>query len=134
MEPRSWRLLSLMCSSSESSDAMSVHVAGVTALGEEVGEPGPGVVGGMAAVRHGDVDERGMDVPGHVVGVAADVQVRAFLQPGVELPALLAQAVLHVDLLRGVAREGEVEAVQPAALQGVLPLDLVEEVAGEVAV
>src|SRR5690348_4298910 len=100
MEPRNWRLLSLMCSSSESSDAMSVHVAGVAALGEEVGEPGPGVVGGVAAVRHGDVDERGMDVPGHVVGVAADVQVRAFLQPGVEFPALLAQAVLDVGFSR----------------------------------
>src|SRR5690606_34420473 len=63
---------------------------------------------------------------------AADVEVRARLQPVVDLAAALAQALLDVDLLRLVAREREVQAVQFAVAQRFLPLGLVEEAGIEV--
>jgi len=58
--------------------------------------------------------------------------VRARLQPVIDLAAALAQAVLHVQLVRLVARERQVQAVELAAPERVLPFALVEEAAVEV--
>ena len=69
-----------------------------------------------------------MDVLGHRLLVAADVEVRAVLEPGVELGAALPHAVLDVDLLRLIARERDVDPAQHAVLQERLPVELVEEV------
>ena len=46
---------------------------------------------------------------------------------------MLPQAVLHIDFLRLVAREGDVETEERAGLEVLLPFELVEEVEGEVA-
>lgn len=69
-----------------------------------------------------------MHVLRHARGIAADVEMRAVFQPRVQFARLFAQAVLHVDLAGLIAREREVEAMQRAALECVLPLDLVEEI------
>ena len=60
--------------------------------------------------------------------------MRAAFEPVVDLAAVFAQPVLHVDLVGLVAREGEVEAVQFAALERLLPFELIEEVAAAVRV
>src|SRR5690606_14609985 len=65
--------------------------------------------------------------------VAADIEVRALLQPGMDVARLLAEAVLDVELLRAVAREGDVHPCQRAVGQPLLPFGLVEEVAAEMA-
>jgi hypothetical protein len=75
----------------------------------EVLDVGLGGFAGFRAVFFDDGDERLVDVVGHADGIAADVEVGAFLQPGVEFRAVLDHAVLDVDLLRLVARERDVE-------------------------
>ena len=79
-------------------------------------------------------DQRGAHVLRHRLGVAADVEARAALQPVDDLAPPLAQPVLDVDLLGRVAREGEVEPRQRAVGEGVLPFELVEEIVREAAV
>ena len=54
----------------------------------------------VAAVLLRDLDHRLLDIACHALGVAADVEVRAALQPGPQLGALGAHAVLHVGLRR----------------------------------
>ena len=51
------------------------------------------------------------------------------MQVGARFP----QPLLHVDLLRLVAREGDVDARQRAVCEVLLPFELIEEVVGEVA-
>ena len=72
-----------------------------------------------------------MHVGRHRVDAAADVEVGPFLQPAVQLAALLQHAVLHVDLGALVARKGHVQARQHAQLQPAEPFDLVEEIGAE---
>ena len=74
-----------------------------------------------------------MDVGRHVRGIAADVEPRPLLEPGIDIAALPAQPLLHIGLWRGVAREGEIEPAQDAVLQQLLPFNLIEEVAAEIA-
>lgn len=78
-----------------------------------------------------DVEQRGVHVLAHAGG-AAHIHVRAALQPGMDLGATRAQAVLHVELFGLVARERQVQRVQLAALQGQLPFGLVQEIGIEV--
>src|SRR5690349_20710236 len=68
-----------------------------------------------------------------MIGIAADVNMGALFQPGIDFLSLLAEAILHIDLLGLVAGESHVEAGQHTLLQPVLPLGLVEEVVPEVA-
>ena len=70
------------------------------------------------------------DVLGHAGGVAADVEVGAALEPGVELGGVLLHAVLDVDLVGLVAGEGGVEAGEEAVLVHGEELVFVEEVEG----
>lgn len=82
---------------------------------------------------HDDVDQRRIHVGRHLLGVAADVEVRAVLEPCIQVLADAAQAVLHV--LAGntaVARKREVAAAQHTALHRILPFRLVQEFALEV--
>ncbi len=78
-----------------------------------------------------DFAQRGVDIGGHARGITADVEVRAVLDPVVEFATAPAQRVLDVDLLGLVAREREVEPLQRAGLERLLPLELVEKVAAE---
>ena len=74
-----------------------------------------------------------MDIGRHVGAVAADVDAGPVFEPGVDLPGPAADPVLHVDLLARIAREGEVELVEHAVAEQVLPLELVEEIGAEIA-
>ena len=71
-----------------------------------------------------------MDVGGHPVRIAADVEVGTFLKPGVEFRAFLDHLVLDIDLFRLVAGKGEVELGKLAVFQEILPLKLIEEIIG----
>src|SRR3712207_2358956 len=94
----------------------SVHVALVAALTPEVGDVGRGVLRRAPAYLGDDPVQRGVDVPRHALLVAADVEVRAVLQPGEQVAAALPHPVLDVDLLRLVAREGDVDPGERAVL------------------
>ena len=73
--------------------------------------------------------EGDVDVLGHARGVAADVEVRAGLEPGVEFDRVLEHAVLDVHLFRLVAGEGDVEPREIAGGLQFAQLILVEKVA-----
>src|SRR5690606_23176526 len=109
----------------------SVDVAGVAPFGLQRGEVLGGRLAVAAVVRGHHVQQRRVHVLAHGDG-AADVEVRTALQPVVDLGATLAQSVLDVDLAWLVTGEGQVEAMQLLALQGLLPLDLVKESGVEV--
>ena len=79
-------------------------------------------------MRRDDLDERALDVLGHALGVAADVEMRAFGEPAPQLRPDLAHAVLDVDFLVAVARPGEGEPGQEPRLLHGGELVLVEEV------
>src|SRR5690606_14679830 len=71
---------------------------------------------GPPAGRPDDRQQLPFDVGRHPLLVAADEQLGAVLEPGPDVARLLAHAVLHVDLLRLIAREGEVQAQEAVAL------------------
>ena len=64
-----------------------------------------------ASALSDDLAEDITDLPGHVRGVAADVEVCFLAQQVVDKGGLLLHQVLHVNFFRRVAREG-VEDVQ----------------------
>src|SRR6185369_9562921 len=55
------------------------------------------------------------------------------LEPAIERPGLLAHAMLHIHLLRAIAREGDVQSRQDTTLALAQPFELIEEIAAEVA-
>src|SRR5262245_17552018 len=59
-----------------------------------------------AVLRH-DIDQRGLDILCHALGVAADIEVRAVGDPTPQIAANLAHTILHVDLLIAIARPRE---------------------------
>src|SRR5262249_26963768 len=89
-----------------------IDVALVAAFATEVGKPGLGGGPVHLAVLGDQEDQRGIDVLGHALGVAADIDVRPALQPRPQPRRVFAHAMLDVDLVRLVAREGEVKPRQ----------------------
>src|SRR5258708_4428688 len=72
-------------------------------------------------------------VAGHRFPIAAHVEMRTVLGRAIQLTRLLEHAVLDISLVRAIAREGDIEPSEDAILQPLLPLELVEEVAAEIA-
>src|SRR3569623_806620 len=83
------------------------------------------------AMRLADARECGMNVGGHMRGIAADITQRAFFKPGVNIATLLAQTILHIDLVGAVARERDINAAERAALEQRLPFDLIKKIAAK---
>src|SRR5690606_4162845 len=86
-----------------------------------------------AALLLDDGEKGTMDVGRKPCAVAADIEVSAFLKPGVEVARLVHQPVLDIGLRSAVAREGHIHARQDAVLEKALPFRLIEEVAIEIA-
>ena len=107
-----------------------VNVAEVALLLLELGEEFLGVFGTAAAVGGDCLKECGFDVGGHAFGVAADVEVRAPVEPAPELGGVFADALLDVDFFLLIAGEGEVEALEGAVLHPGEELVAIEEVLG----
>src|SRR3981081_3907171 len=63
-----------------------------------------GLVGRTCTELRDDIDQRAFDIFRHPLGVAADINVRAFGQPRPQFAADLAHAVLHIEFLVAVAR------------------------------
>ena len=59
--------------------------------------------------------------------------MRALFQPGVDVARLFFHSVLNIEFGGAVARECGVEAGEDPVLQPLLPFDLVEEVAAQIA-
>ena len=81
-----------------------------------------------------DLDQRLVHVGRHVGGIATDVEMGAFLEPGVDLEGASPDAVLHVDLAAAVTREDDVDEREPALALMRLPFGLVEKVGAEIAI
>ena len=62
-----------------------------------------------AAFLADDVGEAAIDIARHAGGIAADIEMRAVLEPRPQFGGVLQHAVLDVDLVVLVAREGGVE-------------------------
>src|SRR4029079_19725553 len=77
--------------------------------------------------------ERRVDILGHALLVTAHVEMRAILKPFLQLRAPFPQAMLNIDLLRLIARECNFNSREIAGRQIILPLELIEEIVGEVA-
>src|SRR5690606_19856003 len=129
-----WRAARAPARSVSRSTAISIHVPLVPLLRLELGHVLLRPLLAHAALLADDVEQRLVHVPGHALGIAADVEVRAPLQPLVQPPRLLPQPVLDVHLLRAVARERDVHAREHAFLAPAQPFELVEEIGGEAAV
>ena len=61
------------------------------------------LVGAASAMRGDDIDERGLDILGHALGVTAHINMGAFVQPLPERRAHFAHAVLHIEFFRSIA-------------------------------
>ena len=66
---------------------------------------------GQLAVLHQHVAQRLIHVAGHAAGVAADIDVGTLVQPVAHGCSMLADAILDIDLVGLVAREGGVQVV-----------------------
>ena len=106
----------------------SVDVAAVASGGGERGEVGAD--SSPLAPWVATSSRSAVDVGGHAAGVAADVDVGAFLEPGEDLGAALGDPVLDVDLAAVVPAERGVEAVEDAAALQVAEFLLVEVIVG----
>ncbi len=93
-----------------------------------------GVFGAYAGLLLQDAGQRLMHRRGHAVGIAADIDRRAVADPAIDIRGLLAQPVLHVDLLGLIARKRHIHAREHAVLQPALPFGLIQEVLGKAAV
>src|SRR5260370_9784001 len=107
----------------------SVHIALIAAGLCEAVEPGLGSCA-FAALFRGDFQQRILDVLGHALGIAADVEMSGFVEPRPERGRVLAHAMLKVDLLRLVARESKVELLEHAAALPIDDLVFVEKIRG----
>src|SRR5665213_4266417 len=74
----------------------SIHVLLEPAFPFEFRDEADGLVGGTRAELRDDIDQRAFDIFRHPLGVAADINVAAFGEPGPHFAANLAHAVLHI--------------------------------------
>ena len=70
-----------------------------------------------------------MDVLGHAFGISADVKVGSTIEPSPEFGPLLEHAVLDVDFLGLIAREGGGEFVEVTRFLGLGEFIAVEKIA-----
>src|SRR5882672_7143998 len=92
----------------------SIDILLVAAALLEFGYERNRLVGFARTMGRHDVDQRALDVLGHSLAIAADVNVSALGKPSPQVAADLAHAVLHVDFLIAVARPGKREPGQHA--------------------
>ena len=78
-----------------------------SALFLELGNERNRLFGRARAELCDDIDQRTLDVLGHSLGVATDIDMGALGQPAPEVAADLAHAVLHIELLVAIAGPGK---------------------------
>src|SRR6266851_6380417 len=106
----------------------SIDVLLITAFFLQIADEYRSLFRAAHAVLGDDIDKSNLDVLGHALSVAADVDVRAVGEPRPQIAADFAHAVLHVDFLAPVARPGEREPGQNAGRLHALELVLIEEI------
>mmetsp|Transcript_21135 Transcript_21135/g.49512 ORF Transcript_21135/g.49512 Transcript_21135/m.49512 type:complete len:316 (+) Transcript_21135:619-1566(+) len=100
----------------------------VAALVVELGQPRLRLLRSEALVLAGEVNERGLDVLGHL-RASAHVQLGTLLhEQAYDLLTLLGNLVLHIHLLRLLTREGEASLPQHAVASGLHELLLVNKI------
>src|ERR1019366_6096152 len=82
--------------------------------------------GGHAALLRNDVEQGGVHILGHALGVATDIEISAALDPGPELGRILPHPVLHVKLEQLIPREGGVDPRHFSLREPASPFLLVE--------
>ena len=108
----------------------SIDIAGIAFLLFHLSDIGSGFVSRFASSGLNDAVEGFIDIFGHAFGIAADIEMRAFLQPLPKFVGGLEHAGLHVDLLFLIAAEGGVESREEAFLHPLDDLIVVEKVTG----
>src|SRR5688572_12115170 len=109
----------------------SVDVPEVTAVGAEPVELLARRFRRQPAMPGDDAGERGVHIGRHTRRVTADIKNRPILDPFIQQPACVRDALLDIDSLPAIARESEIDAGENALLERALPLELVEEVLRE---
>ena len=56
-----------------------------------------------------DIDEGLMNILGHAIGIAANIEIGPFLQPLVNVIGILDQAILDIDLKGLVSGKSEIQ-------------------------
>ena len=87
-----------------------VDVFLVAALGGESRDIGLGSSRLHAPAFADDVSETSLDIACHPLRIAADIKMSTVLDPRPQLPGMLEEPMLDVDLALLVAREGGIEA------------------------
>ena len=111
----------------------SVDVAGVAAAGGQGVEFLAGALAVDRAHRGDGLDQRALHIGRHPTGVAADVEMRAAINPLDQCTRALADQVLHVTALGLVARERHIQPLQLPLLERLQPLGLVEKLVTQMA-
>mmetsp|Transcript_47425 Transcript_47425/g.121059 ORF Transcript_47425/g.121059 Transcript_47425/m.121059 type:complete len:276 (+) Transcript_47425:128-955(+) len=104
------------------------HVSLVAVSGSEIVQVGGSRLRAAFLMLRDNVEQSRLHVPRHVLRVPADIEMGARLEQPPHGPSLLAQAVLHVDLVGCLSAEGRaqldgprlVPAFQEVAVQEVL--------------
>ena len=100
-----------MLGSGESSYGL-IHVTNVSILGFESANVTFYFARVHVAVPSDNIVKGDVDVLGHAFRVTTDVEVPSAVQPLDKLPAVLPDAVLHIDLVLLVSAEGGIKSCQ----------------------
>src|SRR6266849_8866054 len=111
-----------------SSPNESICVGLVAAAFLEIGHVDDSLVGGSGAVLDDDVDQGAFDILPHAHS-AANIEMRAFRQPGPDVVPDLTHAVLHIEFILVVARPGKRQACKNSGRLHAVEFILVEEIA-----
>ncbi len=93
-----------------------------------------GLLTGLAAFLRNHADQCLVHIRCHALSFAADIKISAFLQPGIEFPAIFQHPVLHVDFFIGIAGKCHIKARQQSIFAVLQPFALVQKVSVEVPV
>ncbi len=89
-----------------------------------------GLLRALAAVFFDNLVEGGIDILRHPLRIAADIEIRAVLEPIEKLGAVLVHAVLHINFVLLIAGKCRVEPVKRSIRQRRLQFFAVEKIRG----
>lgn len=111
---------------------MSINIAAVAFLLFKILDIFGGFFNGAGGLFLDDLVECVVDVFGHAVSVATNIEEGAVFEPMEDVAGVFEEPVLDVDFVVLVAGEGSIEAMEGAVLQPGEELVFVEEVGGAV--
>src|SRR3954469_6379445 len=89
--------------------SISIDIALITFFGFEFCHVLGRLIGCFAACSLNYLMQRAIDIGCHSRGVAANVEMRAFFQPGPDFRSILNQSMLNINFLFLIAGKGDIE-------------------------